>query len=57
MDLEPFSRINPCGFRGLEVTDLFKLGVEVSAVELEAELIHQSFIRFNERLKTRAIIG
>lgn len=27
MDLEPFSRINPCGFSGLEVTDLSSLGV------------------------------
>lgn len=27
MDLEPFRRINPCGFRGLEVTDLRALGV------------------------------
>jgi len=27
MDLEPFRRINPCGFRGLEVTDLRTLGV------------------------------
>lgn len=26
MDLEPFSRINPCGFEGLEVTDLARLG-------------------------------
>lgn len=26
MDLEPFSRINPCGFEGLEVTDLGRLG-------------------------------
>lgn len=28
VDLEPFSRINPCGFRGLEVTDLRRLGVQ-----------------------------
>ena len=28
VDLEPFSRINPCGFTGLEVTDLKKLGAE-----------------------------
>ena len=28
MDLEPFQRINPCGYRGLEVTDLRTLGVE-----------------------------
>ena len=26
VDLEPFSRINPCGFSGLEVTDLARLG-------------------------------
>jgi lipoyl(octanoyl) transferase len=29
MDLEPFRRINPCGFRGLEVVDLKSLGVEM----------------------------
>ncbi len=27
VDLEPFSRINPCGFRDLEVTDLRALGI------------------------------
>lgn len=27
MDLEPFERINPCGFAGLKVTDLRNLGV------------------------------
>lgn len=27
MNLEPFSRINPCGYRGLEVIDLNALGV------------------------------
>ncbi len=26
MDLEPFRRINPCGFANLEVTDLATLG-------------------------------
>jgi lipoyl(octanoyl) transferase len=26
MDLEPFSRINPCGYAGLRVTDLRELG-------------------------------
>lgn len=26
MDLEPFSRINPCGYQGLEMTDLARLG-------------------------------
>jgi lipoyl(octanoyl) transferase len=28
MDLEPFQRINPCGYAGLEVTDLRSLGVD-----------------------------
>jgi lipoyl(octanoyl) transferase len=28
VDLEPFSRINPCGFANLEVTDLARLGTE-----------------------------
>lgn len=27
MDLEPFTRINPCGYQGLQVTDLERLGV------------------------------
>jgi lipoyl(octanoyl) transferase len=26
MNLEPFSRINPCGYQGLEMTDLARLG-------------------------------
>ncbi|HEX5693188.1 MAG TPA: lipoyl(octanoyl) transferase LipB [Arenimonas sp.] len=26
MDLEPFGRINPCGFQGLEVTSMLELG-------------------------------
>ena len=28
VDLEPFSRINPCGFENMEVTDLAQLGAE-----------------------------
>jgi lipoyl(octanoyl) transferase len=30
MDLEPFSRINPCGYAGLQTVDLNVLGVQVS---------------------------
>ena len=30
MDLEPFSRINPCGYVGLQTTDLSTIGVSVS---------------------------
>ena len=29
MDLEPFARINPCGYAGLQVTDLERLGVSI----------------------------
>jgi lipoyl(octanoyl) transferase len=43
MDLEPFSRINPCGFRGMEMTQLADLGVcrslEEVAKDLETELV------------------
>lgn len=34
MDLQPFQRINPCGYRGLEVTDLRTLGVNASVQEV-----------------------
>ncbi len=30
MDLEPFSRINPCGYQGLEVIDMHDLGLQQS---------------------------
>jgi lipoyl(octanoyl) transferase len=34
MDLEPFQRINPCGYAGLRVTQLSALAaVEIGAVE------------------------
>lgn len=33
MDLEPFRRINPCGYAGMAVTDLAGLGVEISMQE------------------------
>ncbi|MCH7510093.1 MAG: lipoyl(octanoyl) transferase LipB [Proteobacteria bacterium] len=43
MDLEPFSRINPCGFEDLEVTQLKDLGgpadLELVATELEQYLL------------------
>jgi len=44
MDLEPFQRINPCGFAGLAVTDLSRFAdVDQAAVEQElvAELADQ----------------
>jgi lipoyl(octanoyl) transferase len=38
VDLEPFSRINPCGFRDLEVTNLRALGVSESAAGLQGRV-------------------
>ncbi len=38
MDLEPFTRINPCGFEDLEVTDLAELGVTKDLSELARDL-------------------
>lgn len=38
MDLEPFTRINPCGFSQLEVTQLSALGVEHGMGRVTADL-------------------
>lgn len=45
MDLEPFGRINPCGFRDLELTQLATLGAPCElprvAADLEAKLLDE----------------
>jgi lipoyl(octanoyl) transferase len=38
MDLEPFSRINPCGFPGLRVTQARDVGIRAPLAELEQQL-------------------
>jgi lipoyl(octanoyl) transferase len=38
VDLEPFSRINPCGFQGLEMTDLARLGAPHDVPSVAARL-------------------
>ncbi len=38
MNLEPFHRINPCGFAGLEVTDLKSLGVGLTVESVARRL-------------------
>jgi lipoyl(octanoyl) transferase len=38
MDLEPFTRINPCGYAGLVTVDLRSLGVDTSWDEAAARL-------------------
>jgi len=41
MDLEPYSRINPCGYVGLQTTDLSTIGVLVSWQEAADVLGHK----------------
>jgi lipoyl(octanoyl) transferase len=43
VDLEPFSRINPCGYKELEMTDLHRLGVDLQ-LEETAEKITPYFL-------------
>lgn len=38
MDLEPFSRINPCGYQGLEVTQLIDQGISLPIDQAGAAL-------------------
>lgn len=46
MDLEPFARINPCGYEGLAVTSLRDcLGAQAPAVDEVGELLLQELFR------------
>lgn len=38
MDLEPFQRINPCGYAGLQVTQCKALGIHQTPFEIAGEL-------------------
>ena len=54
VDLEPFSRINPCGYRNLEVTDLAKLGVDVPRTEVESKV--EAHLLRHLRMTGRSVI-
>jgi lipoyl(octanoyl) transferase len=41
MDLEPFSRINPCGYTGLQTVDMKTLGVNASLDDVQAVFAKQ----------------
>ncbi len=45
MDLEPFSRINPCGYAGLQTTDLSTIGVSASWQEA-ADVLGQKLLTY-----------
>jgi lipoyl(octanoyl) transferase len=55
VDLEPFSRINPCGFSDLEVTDLATLGIGESPAEIQARV--QAYLLKNLRMDDRQIVS
>jgi lipoyl(octanoyl) transferase len=46
MDLEPYSRINPCGFPGLTMVDLCGLGTKVDMTEIKQDLVMLLLRRF-----------
>lgn len=39
VDLEPFTRINPCGYAELEMTDLQRLGIDLQLDETHVKLL------------------
>lgn len=41
MDLEPFHRINPCGYKGLEVTQVLDLGGPSRLADVEDALVEE----------------
>lgn len=49
MDLEPFTRINPCGYAGLEIIQCQDLGIDSSIETLANELISH----LNQQLQTQ----
>lgn len=55
MDLEPFSRINPCGFSDLVVTDLTALGIGEPPAEIQERV--QAHLLRHLRMSDRQIVS
>jgi lipoyl(octanoyl) transferase len=51
MDLEPFSRINPCGYAGLRVTSMRDLGGPSSLAPVKASLLEHLATQFGLRME------
>jgi lipoyl(octanoyl) transferase len=49
MDLEPFSRINPCGYEGLQVTSVLKSGGPATLDEVKPVLVEKLAGQLNAR--------
>ncbi|MCO7227373.1 lipoyl(octanoyl) transferase LipB [Pleionea sp. CnH1-48] len=52
MDLEPFSRINPCGYAGMNMVDMHQLGGPESLNEVEPVLIKHIMSRLGYNART-----
>ena len=52
MDLEPFHRINPCGYAGLQVTSMLDLGGPSSLDAVKPVLLEQLASQFGLQLQT-----
>ena len=50
MDLEPFSRINPCGYEGLQVTSVLKSGGPANLEEVKPVLVEKLAGQLNARV-------
>lgn len=57
MDLEPFSRINPCGYAGLKVTQLSALAGEVEMAVVARRLAEQVAAAFDMNLRNAADVA
>jgi lipoyl(octanoyl) transferase len=55
LDLEPFSRINPCGFSDLEVTDLNTLGICEAPAGIQARV--QAHLLRHLRMDYRQVVS
>lgn len=49
MDMEPFSRINPCGYAGLQVTSVLKSGGPATLAEVKPVLVEKLAGQLNAR--------
>jgi lipoyl(octanoyl) transferase len=54
MDLEPFRRINPCGYAGLQVTSMLDLGGPSSPEPVKASLLEHLAGQLGLRLRSAA---
>jgi len=56
MDLEPFSRINPCGYQGLQVTSVVKSGGPSTLAEVKPVLVAQLSGQLGLRAEFTAVL-